>query len=479
MKLNITMLIYLNSMDKRLFFIIILLLGSVFANSQSSIKGTFTGLAKTQIKLIGYSGFHTYVIDSTQADDKGAFDLSFTKNDYGMGYLVAEDGNPFVILLADEGLKIKGEALSIPQSIEVLQGTQNLAFGQYASEHPRREQALSAWDYLQKIYEKDSLFAVQQEAGQAIIKEKKRIKAEDSLFLAGLDPKTYVSWYLPLRKRISSVSTVAQYSTEEIPATIAAFRNTDYTDARLYKSGLLADLIESHFWLIENSGRSLDSVFIEMNRSIDIMIENLLPDGQKLNEISNHLFKLLEKRSLFRSSEYLALKLLNEQGCTLNDDLSNQLEHYRAMKIGNTAKDFAFEGDVLAPKSHQDNLPTRLSDIKSKYKLLVFGASWCPACPSELTQIASFYKKWKSLGVDVVFVSLDEDRATFKEFAGAFPFTSVCDYKKWESPVVKDYYIFATPTMYLLDENNEIILRPNSASHADSWVEWVLVKGNK
>ena len=353
------------------------------------------------------------------------------------------------------------------------------AFGQYASEHPRREQALSAWDYLQKIYDQDSLFAVHPEAVQAIIHEKKRIKAEDSLFLAGLDQDAYVSWYLPLRKRISSVSTVAQYRTEEIPATIAAFRNMDYTDPRLYKSGLLADLIDSHFWLIENSGRSLDSVFIEMNRSIDILVENLLPDEQKLNEISDHLFKLLEKRSLFRSSEYLALKLLNEQGCTLNNDLANQLEHYRAMKIGNTASDFAFEGDVLSPENNQDKLPARLSDIKSKYKLLVFGASWCPACPTELAQIAASYKKWKSQGVNVVFISLDEDKAAFKEFAGRFPFTSVCDYKKWESPAAKDYHIFATPTMYLLDENNEIILRPNSASHADSWVEWVLVQGNK
>ena len=472
-----TMLIYLNTMDKRLFFIIIMLLGSVFANSQSSIKGSFTGLAKTQIKLIGYSGFHTYIIDSTQTNDKGVFGLSFTKNDYGIGYLVAEDGKPFIIILADEDLKIKGEVLSIPQSIEMLQGKQNKAFGQYASEHPRREQALSAWDYLQKIYEKDTLFAGHKEPAKAIIKEKKRIKAEDSLFLSGLDSNAYVSWYLPLRKLISSVSTIAQYRTKEIPATIAAFRTIDYAAPRLYKSGLLADVIESHFWLIENSGRSLDSVFIEMNRSIDIIIETLLPDEQKLNEIGNHLFKLLEKRSLFRSSEYLALKLLNEQGCTLDDDLSNQLEHYRAMKIGNIASDFAFEGDVLSPENNQDKLPAGLSDIKSKYKVVVFGASWCPACPSELAQIAASYKKWKSLGVDVVFVSLDEDETVFKEFAVSFPFTSVCDYKKWKSPAVEAYHIFATPTMYLLDENNEILLRPVSADHINSWVDWVLAKG--
>jgi len=79
----------------------------------------------------------------------------------------------------------------------------------------------------------------------------------------------------------------------------------------------------------------------------------------------------------------------------------------------------------------------------------------------------------------VVFVSLDEEPQTFKKFAGVFPFISTCDYQKWESPVVKDYYVFATPTMYLLDDEWEIVLRPNSVAQMDSWVNWYLVQGNK
>jgi len=114
-----------------------------------------------------------------------------------------------------------------------------------------------------------------------------------------LPENSYVRYYLPLRKLLSSVSTIAQYRTEEIPAAIALFRNIDYTDPRLSKSGLQADVIESHFWLIENSGRSLDSVYIEMCKSIDILVENLLSDEQKLNETTEHLFKFLEKRTWF------------------------------------------------------------------------------------------------------------------------------------------------------------------------------------
>jgi thiol-disulfide isomerase/thioredoxin len=450
-----------------------------------SITGTFTGLANQQIKLVGFNGFDIYAIDSTQANEKGRFSLKFSKNDYGMGYLLSQDNKSFVVILSGEsdalssskGLKLKGESMAIPESIDIVEGNENKLFGQYAFEHPRREQTLNAWDYLTKIYKKDSLFAIHETPKQVIEKEKQRIKAEDSLFLAGLPNDSYVSYYLPLRKLVSSVSTIAQYRTEEISATIQAFRELDYTDKRLYKSGLLKEVIESHFWLIENSGCSLDSVYIEMYKSIDILVENLLSDEQKLNEITEYLFKFLEKRSLFNASEYLALKLLNEQGCTINIDFAAQLESYRAMKKGNTAPDITFKGDVFAPS--YDGLPKSLSEIKNKYTVVVFGASWCPQCPKELSKISGVYKKWKAQSVEVVFVSLDEDKKIFKSFALLLPFISLCDYQKWESPIAKDYHVFATPTIYLLNSKREIILRPNSVSQLDSWVEWYLVQGNK
>ncbi len=396
-----------------------------------------------------------------------------------MAYLSAQDNKPFFVVLEGENVALKGESLAVAESIEITQGRENRLFAQYASEHPRREQALSAWGYLEKIYAKDPLFEVQHVAMQAIYSEMQRVKTEDSLFLAALPQNAYVNYYLPLRKLVSSVSTIAQYRTEEIPAAIVAFRNIDYTDPRLYKSGLVADAIESHFWLLENSGRSLDSANLEMHKSIDGIISNLVSDEPKLNEITAHLFKFLEKRSLFNASEYLALRLLNEKSCTLNNDFASQLESYRAMKKGNTAPDFAFGKDLVAPGHNLAQVPKILSDLKSKYIVVVFGASWCPQCPSELSQIALLYEKWKKYDVEVVFVSLDDNATIFKSFAAQFPFISTCDYKKWESPVVKSYHVFGTPTIYLLNNKREILLRPNSASHLDSWIDWFLVKGNK
>ncbi|HZJ74193.1 MAG TPA: thioredoxin-like domain-containing protein [Perlabentimonas sp.] len=460
--------------------ILILLLTCGFAYSQNTITSHFSGLVNQQIKLVGFNAFETYTIDSTQANAKGEFSLKFTQNDYGMGYLTAEDGKSFIVILAEnENLQLRGNALAIPQTIKIVEGIQNQLFEQYATEHPRREQALSAWDYLTRIYKQDSLFAVHKVPQQAIEKEKQRIKAEDSLFLANIDKTSYLSWYLPVRKLVGSVSTIAQYRTDEIPATIKTFRELDYTDERLYKSGLLKETIESHFWLIENSGRSLDSVYIEMSTSIDYIIESLIFDAEKFNKVTNFLFKLLEKRSLYTASEYLALKVLNEASCTINNDLASQLESYRAMKIGKTAPDFEFNGDVFAPGYASATAPTKLTDINANYIVLVFGSSWCPSCPQELLQIAGLHQKWGKHDVEVVFVSLDENPEVFEKFVTPFPFISICDYQKWESPVVKSYHVFATPTIFLLDNKRKILLRPNSVQNLDSWVDWYLVKGNK
>lgn len=240
---------------------------------------------------------------------------------------------------------------------------------------------------------------------------------------------------------------------------------------------MLKETIDNHFWLIENSGKTLESLSEEMNISIDCMVENLLKDETKLNVVSEYLFKLLEKRSLFAASEHLALKLLNEHGCTLDNDFASQLESYRAMKIGNKAPDFDFRSVVVAP--NYAKVPKKLSELSSQYVLLVFGASWCPQCPQELLKLTNLYAKWKSQGVETVFVSLDEDENAFNNFTEIFPFISVCNFQKWDSPIVEKYHVFATPTFYLLDNERKIILRPNSVSQMDSWVDYFLIKGDR
>jgi thiol-disulfide isomerase/thioredoxin len=437
-----------------------------------SISGSFPVLSGQKIKLSIFDGFKVTPIDSTLVSKSGAFALNYDKKLNGVGVLTATEGKPLFVILCNEHVELTGDFM-VPESIQCTKGLQNKAFFTYASEHPKRMQAISAWDYLEGLYAYDPLFASSTQARDAVKTEKKRINAEDSLFLASLNPSSYVRWFLPTRKLVSSVSYTAQYNPAAIPSTIAAFRALNYSDPRLYTSGLLKDAVESHYWLIENMGQPLDTVFAEMNRSSEMLINSLMGHDKELNEITDYLFDLLERHSLFQASEYLALKVLNTNGCTLNNDLANQLETYRAMKKGNKAPEIVFTGKVMKSGNSLTAIK-KLSQIQSKQKLIVFGASWCPTCTEELPKIAQLYVKWKAKGLDVVFISLDEEEQAYTNFVKSFPFVSYCDFKKWESKAAQDYYVFGTPTMFILDADQTILLRPNSVEQVDSWVDFYL-----
>ena len=173
-----------------------------------TITGNLSLLANQSISLEGFNGLKSYSIASTKMDDKGNFQITYAKADYGVGYLMSSDKKPLFVLLTGENIEITGEALSYVETIKVTKGKENQWFEQYAQEHPKRDQALSAWIYLEKMYTGDSLFTVQQTPQKAIEQEKQRIKDEDSTFLASLPKDSYVSWFLPMRKLVSGVSTI-------------------------------------------------------------------------------------------------------------------------------------------------------------------------------------------------------------------------------------------------------------------------------
>lgn len=434
------------------------------------LKGNFSAVKSQTIRLIGFNGMGIYTIDSTKTNEQGSFSLTYSDSDLGMGYITAVDNKPYFIVLEKENIELSGALLTVPETVVVVKGYENKAFVRYANDHAKREQALGAWNYLEKIYKRDSLFFIEMGTQKNIRSEIQRIQLQDNDFLSKLAASSYMRWYLPLRKLISSVSTIAQNRTEEIPATISAFRKIDYADPRLYKSGLLKDAVESHYWLLENRGLPLDSIFKDMDFSTDRILQSISKDEKIFNETVKFLFDYFEKHSLFESAEHLALEALTQQNIPLYTNLSKQLETYRKMKKGNTAPDIFFSGDVLK-RGIPVSSPNRLSTFESNYKMLIFGASWCSACSEQMAQLLPLYEKWKTKGVEVIFVSLDTDKKVFQSYTSVMPFISVCDYKKWDTQAAKDYFVYSSPTLYFLDKNNKIILRPQSVKALDSWVD--------
>ena len=440
-----------------------------------TLSGTFPAHANQSITLEGAKGLATYSIGSTKADEKGQFTLTYAPADFGVAFLSGEDKKPFVVILEKEGVKLEGQILSEATSIRILQGQENRWFEQYTQEQGKREQALSAWGYLQNLYQNDPLFATQQGPNQAIQTELLRIQKEDEVFIASLPADSFVRWFLPIRKLVSSVGAVAQYRTAELPKTVTAFGTLDYSDPRLAKSGLFSDVLESQFWLLENSGGTLDENYKKMEVSLNAILKSLEKDGLRYNEVVGYLLELLERRSLTQSAEYLALTVLEQDKVAIQMRLARQLEGYRAMKVGVKVPEIQFTGDVLL-QGKPNPYPTRLSEVSAPYRLVIFGASWCPACSEAMGELIPLYEKWNKLGVEAIFVSLDTDPKAFQAYSEGMPFFAFSDYKIWDTQAVQDYFVPSSPSFYRIDQQGTLLLRPQSVKQLDSWVDWKLGK---
>jgi peroxiredoxin len=263
---------------------------------------------------------------------------------------------------------------------------------------------------------------------------------------------------------------IVNTSPKDIPSSTSPFRSINYSNSQFYSTGLIYDIIERQFWSIQKSELDDATKLKELNSLVDIILDSVIRNEKLYNDLTKYLFQYFEKYSLFTASEYIAMKALNQKGLTLNSALVNKLESYRKMKVGNTAPDIELVGDVLKNGSAVKNL-IHLSDINTKYKLVIFGGSWCNQCVSEMTNLLRHYNNWKAKGVEVVFIALDTEKKDFEQFTAPFPFYSACDFKKWDTQAAKDYYVSSSPTIFLLDSNNKIILRPPTVASLDSWLD--------
>ncbi len=103
--------------------------------------------------------------------------------------------------------------------------------------------------------------------------------------------------------------------------------------------------------------------------------------------------------------------------------------------------------------------PFSLSQLKGKYVLVDFWASWCGPCRGENPNVVDAYNQFKNKNFTVLGVSLDKDKASWlkaiKEDGLNWPHIS--DLKYWSSAAVPLYGFNGIPYNVLVDPQGKII----------------------
>jgi thiol-disulfide isomerase/thioredoxin len=132
------------------------------------------------------------------------------------------------------------------------------------------------------------------------------------------------------------------------------------------------------------------------------------------------------------------------------------MEGYKKMAIGQQAPDFVLrdvEGQMY-----------QLDRMDHDWILVVFWSSTCEACRKLMPALDKWYRTENTLDLELVAISIDTSASNFEYLHEQLDprWITAHDPLGWYGKVPSDFMVYATPSMFLLDRQRNIVSKPAS-----------------
>jgi thiol-disulfide isomerase/thioredoxin len=220
-----------------------------------------------------------------------------------------------------------------------------------------------------------------------------------------------------------------------------------------------------------------------INLAIDRVLNLLKPSEESFRYYLSHLLNSYARSKVVGFDAVYVHIVENYYGKGLapwvdEENLAKMVSEARLTKpllIGKKAPDFT--------SFMEDGTPVTLSEIESDYVVLVFWAPDCGHCKKAMPFVIEFAEKFKDRGVQVISLCNKAGDKTITCWDGIKEekmesLLNLADDKD-RSRLKYKYYVKSTPKIFILDRNQEILIKKIGAEQLESVMDEIIEFRNK
>lgn len=445
----------------RIFFTVIF---STLLCYAQSVEITIPGATNKALAIHSLTGEKTAFIDSIPAVTAGVYRFTPDKQKFTPGmYRVYTDGRNFITVILDaETVQIETKVNALQDSLQIKQSESNKLFYEFVK--------------LQKDFKLKQdlllLIAYRYPKGDdyynATLQKLEAIKHEYTAFVQSVKTQLPHSFIYRYIKTMQSVFTDGMLPQEQQLTFFKehALAFVDFTNAELTRSDAFTNKSIEYLMYYRNPQLPKELLEQEFTRAVDTLLVKARVNPIVYQHIASYLIDGFKQFGFDKIIDYIVENYVIKDEICLGDKteamLKNRLDQAKYFKKGAKVPAITYANSGAS----QNNL----LNSNAEKTLIIFYATWCPHCKEMLPKIYSFYKQQKPGSLAVVAVSLDtkvEDWQAFTEKTCP-DWLNFCDLKGWDGKAAHDYFIYATPSMFLIDKNSQLIAKPTNVDEISS-----------
>lgn len=455
-----------NCMFKNSIFVLIVII-SISTVSSQQLSISVSGLNENKFYLYSLQGEKISQIDSITMSVKGKFQFTLDSQKHQQGiYRLSFDKNKWIDFINDrEVIAIITDANNILDSLQVIKSESNQLYYSFLKLNKQYKSKSELLQLILARYPKDDDYY---STTRTKLTQLQKEYQEFVDVTSQQNPKSFIARYiksaqlpvmdgdLPPEKQLAYLKA-------------HALDNVDFNNDELINSDLFSNKSIEYLTYYRNPQLPKELLEKEFMVAVDTILNKAKVNPMVYKHVVEYLLDGFKKFGFDVIINYIIENYVIKDDICIDEKLETALQRRmdqaKYFKIGNIVPDIISQD--LSGKQ------VELNKINAEKILLILYATWCQHCQTLLPQINELYKNQKVKKTEVFAVSIDTNKAEWQKFINSneLAWINVSDLNGWNGKAVLDYYIYATPTMFLVDRSKKLIGKPSNIEDLKSFFD--------